>query len=189
LPETCGTSLVHVREGDLSGIDRLAALATVGCYAARKACDDIPLVEVIIPILATFAFVVSMVYMLVRNYRYSLLERRSQEWPLVEAVIQKGEAVYRRPFLALSSGKLPESLLGYSYTVAGLRHFGFFAVYRESGISALALQERFAGRKMSVRYDPDCPNRSFIVEREILGKPIYQNPDWLPASIRFPANS
>jgi len=97
--------------------------------------------------------------------------------------------MFRGPFLALSARKVPKSLFGYSYTVDGLRHFGFFAVYRGNGISALEMQERFAGRKVSVRYDPNCPNRSFVVEREILGEPIYQNPDWIPASIRFTANS
>ena len=130
-----------------------------------------------------------MVYTGVRNYQYSLLEKRSLAWPRVEAVVQKGEARFRGPFLALSARKVPKSLFGYSYTVDGLRRFGFFAVYRGNEISALEMQEQFAGRKVSVRYDPNFPNRSFVVDREILGEPIYQNPDWIPASIRFTANS
>jgi hypothetical protein len=146
-------------------------------------------VQAVIPILAAVALIGSMVYARVRNYRYSLLEQRSQEWPFAEAIIQKGEASFRGPFLAVSAGRIPKSLFGYSYTVDGLRHFGFFAVYRGNEISALEMQERFAGRTVSVRYDPDFPNRSFIVERDILGEPIYQNPDWVPASIRFTANS
>ena len=145
--------------------------------------------EIIIPIPAAVALIGSMVYTGARNYRYSLLEQSSQAWPLVEAIVQKGETMFRGPFLALSARKVPKSLFGYSYTVDGLRHFGFFAVYRGNGISALEMQERFAGRKVSVRYDPNCPNRSFVVEREILGEPIYQNPDWIPPSIRFTANS
>ena len=145
--------------------------------------------EIIIPILAAVALFGSMIYTGVRNYRYSLLEKRSQAWPRVEAVVQKGEARFRGPFLALSAKKIPKSLFGYSYIVDGLRHFGFFAVYRGNEISALERQERFAGRTVSVRYDPDCPNRSFVLEREILGEPIYQNPDWIPASIRFTINS
>jgi hypothetical protein len=156
---------------------------------ARTACDDTALVEIIIPILMAVALIGSMVYARFRNYRYSLLERRSQEWPQVEAIVQKGEARFRGPFLAVSAGKVPKSLFGYSYAVAGLRHFGFFAVYRENGISAFELQDRLAGQKVSVRYDLDCPNRSFIVEHEILGKPLYQNPDWIPTSIRFMPNS
>jgi len=146
-------------------------------------------VQTIIPILAALALIGSMIYARARNYKYSLLEQRSQQWPIVEAIVQKGESRFRGPFLAVSAGKLPKSLFGYSYSVAGLRHFGFFAVYRENGISALELQERLAGRNVSVRYDPDNPKRSFVVEREILGKPIYQNPDWIPASIRFSSNS
>lgn len=145
--------------------------------------------QIIIPILAAVVLLGCMVYMGVRNYRYSLLEQRSQEWPLVEAIVQKGEPIYRGPFLALSGGKIPKSLFGYSYTVDGLRHFGFFAVYRRNGIDALQMQEQFAGQKVSVRYDPNRPNRSFVVEREVLGEPIYQNPNWIPASIRFTANS
>jgi hypothetical protein len=146
-------------------------------------------VQTIIPIVAAVALTGSMLYMGVRNYRYSVLEQRSQGWPVVEAIFQKGEATFTGPFLALFARKLPKSLFGYSYTVAGLRHFGFFAVYREDGMSALELQERLAGQKLSVRYDPDFPSRSFIVEREILAKPIHQNPDWIPASIRFTPDS
>jgi hypothetical protein len=145
--------------------------------------------EIIIPILAAVALIGSIVYTGVRNYRYSRLELRSQEWPLVEAIVQKGEARFRGPFLALSARNVPKSLFGYSYAVDGLRRFGFFAIYRGNGISSLEMQEQFAGRKVSVRYDPNCPNRSFVVEREILGEAIHQNPDWIPASIRFTANS
>ena len=145
--------------------------------------------EIIIPIPAAVALIGSMVYTGARNYRHSLLEQSSQAWPLVEAIVQKGETMFRGPFLALSARKVPKSLFGYSYTVDGLRHFGFFAVYRGNGISALEMQDRFAGRKVSIRYDPNRPNRSFVVEREILGEPIFQNPDWIPASIRFTANS
>jgi hypothetical protein len=137
------------------------------------AWDDKALVQTIVAIVATVALIGSMIYMGVRNYRYSLLKQRSQGWPVVEAIIQKGDATFSGPFLSLSAGKSPKSLFGYSYTVAGLRHFGFFAVYREDGMSALELQERLAGQKLSVRYDPDCPSRSFIVEREILAKPIH----------------
>jgi hypothetical protein len=146
-------------------------------------------VQTIIPIVAAVALTGSMLYMGVRNYRYSVLEQRSQGWPVVEAIFQKGEATFTGPFLALFARKLPKSPFGYSYTVTGLRHFGFFAVYREDGISALELQQRLAGQKVSVRYDPDCPTRSFIVEREFLGKPIHQNPDWIPTSIRFRPDS
>src|SRR5580658_8334173 len=102
--------------------------------SARTACNDMALVEIIVPILAAVALSGSMVYTGVRNYRYSLLERLSQEWPLVEAVVQKAETRFRGPFLALSARRVPKSLFGYSYIVAGLRHFGFFAVYRENGI-------------------------------------------------------
>jgi hypothetical protein len=148
------------------------------------ACDDSALVQMTIPILAALALIGGMIYMGIRNYRYSLLERSSRGWPVVEGTIQKGEASFHGPFLSLYAGKLPKSLFGYSYTVGGLRHLGFFAVHREDGMSALALQDGLTGQKVSVRYDPDCPARSFIVERQILGTPIHQDPDWLPASMR-----
>jgi hypothetical protein len=171
------------RVGRPAGVDTLAALVVMTSSTVWTACDDSALVQIIIPIVAV-ALIGSMIYMGVRNYRYSLLEQRSRKWPIVEATIQKGEARFHGPLLSLFAGKLPKSLFSYSYTVAALRHLGFFAVYREDGISALELQDRLAGEKVSVRYDPDCPTRSFIVEREILGTPIHQNPDWLPASIR-----
>jgi len=99
------------------------------------------------------------------------------------SVVRKGEAIFRESWLKVSTNRMPKSPFGHSYAVPEKNHFGFFAVDRADGISAFELQERLAGRRVPVRYDPDCPNHSFVVDHEILGTPIHQSPDWIPDSL------
>lgn len=122
----------------------------------------------------------------VRDFRYYHLKRYSESWPTTQAVIQKCEAKSSGPFLSLWAGKVPKSLFGYSYQVEGIAYIGFFAVLRDQGGAfgaAWDLQEKLAGNSLTVRYDPTRPQRSFVVDSEVLGKEVHQGPEWLPRSL------
>jgi len=72
--------------------------------------------------------------------------------------------------------------------VEGVRHIGFFAIARNIGVALgedSDMQEKLSGRSLTVRYDPQHPHRSFVVDREILGKEVQQDPDWLPKSFNI----
>ena len=130
------------------------------------------------------AFWAMLVFMAIRNYRYHLRKRGSKEWPVLTATVQKSEGPFQGPFLSIFARKVPKSLFGYSYTVGGVRYIGFFAVARDSGLAAESeLQQKLDGMSVSVRYDPEHPGRSFVVDSEVSGKDIHQSPDWIPRSL------
>jgi hypothetical protein len=122
----------------------------------------------------------------VRNYRYYSIKSKSVNWPVTQATIEKGEGKFNGPFLSLLPGYVPKSLFGYSYKVEGIRYIGFFAI---TGNIDVALgeewdrQEKLNGKNLIVRYDPHHPQRSFVVDCEVLGKQVQQGPDWLPRSL------
>jgi hypothetical protein len=111
------------------------------------------------------------------EFRHYLALRRSRNWPLVHGSIQKGET------LQPNSGKymqLPwRIVLGYKYVVNGCPHFGFAAVAAEDMYAAEKLGKQADGRVVSVKYDPENPGISVLVEREIDGRPVKQDPMWL----------
>jgi len=122
----------------------------------------------------------------IRNYGYYSIKRQSANWPVAQATIEKGEAKFNGPFLSLFAGRIPKSLFGYSYRVEGIRYVGFFAIARNIGVALgeeWDMQEKLNGRSLTVRYDPQHPQRSFVVDREVLGKEVQQSPDWLPKSL------
>jgi len=89
----------------------------------------------------------------------------------------------------LYTSKIPKSLFGYTYFVAGVRYVDFFAVVRrEDTQDAWGLQEKLDGTNVNVRYDPERPYRSFLANSEIFGKQIHQSPEWIPPAIRFNKN-
>ena len=122
----------------------------------------------------------------IRNYRYRSIKRQSAKWPVTRATIEKGEAKFNGAFLSLFAGRVPKSLFGYSYEVEGIRYIGFFAIARNIGVALgedSDIQEKLTGKSLIVRYDPQHPRRSFVVDREVLGKEVQQGPDWLPKSL------
>ena len=122
----------------------------------------------------------------IRNYRYYYIKRHSETWPVTQAAIQKCEAKSTGPFFSLWARKIPKSLLGYSYHVQGISYIGFFAVARDTYGSlgeAREIQEKLDGKSLTVRYDPARPQRSFVVDREVLGREVHQGPEWLPSSL------
>ena len=131
-------------------------------------------------------FLVMTLILGVRNYRYHYVKRRSEAWPVTQAITQKCEAKSTGPFFSLLTGKIPKSLFGYSYNVQGISYIGFFAVARDTYGSlgeAQEIQRKLDGKSLAVRYDPEHPQRSFVVDREVLGRDVHQGPEWLPASL------
>jgi hypothetical protein len=125
----------------------------------------------------------ALISQVVKRYRYSLLKRKSESWPVAQGAVQKSQANFGGPLFG-SATKVPKSLFGYSYTVAGVRYFGFFAVARQiNDLSDADLQRRLDGKTVRVRYNPQDHRQSFIVDSEIDGKQIHQNPDWIPRSL------
>jgi hypothetical protein len=79
--------------------------------------------------------------------RYYFLEHRSRSWPVTVGTIQKSEAVFQSSFFTLYTSKIPKSLFGYTYTVAGVRYVDFFAVVRQEDTQdAQGLQENWPGQ-------------------------------------------
>ena len=131
-------------------------------------------------------FLVMTLILGVRNYRYHYIKRHSETWPVTQAIIQKCQAKAIGPFFSLWMQKIPKSLFGYSYNVQGISYIGFFAVARDTYGSlgeAQEIQERLDGKSLAVRYDPVHPQKSFVVDREVLGRDVHQGPEWLPASL------
>jgi hypothetical protein len=127
----------------------------------------------------------------VRNYRHYCLKCQSVAWPVTQATIEKGEANFNGPFLSLLTGRVPKSLFGYSYKVEGVRYIGFFAIARNIGVAlgeGWDMEQKLNGKSLTVRYDPRHPQRSFVVDREVLGKEVQQGPDWLPRSLNHHAS-
>lgn len=118
-----------------------------------------------------------------RYSRYRSQKRKSVNWPTAQATIRKGEANFRESFLSLSAGRIPKSLFGYSYEVSGDRHIGWFTIACGPGLESQVLQDMLDGKIVTVRYDPDHPQMSFVVDRDVLGQEVHQGPEWLPPSL------
>jgi hypothetical protein len=124
------------------------------------------------------------VFLAVRNLRHLLERRRSRTWPITQATIDRGEAKFHKPFLNLFSGNAPTSLIEYSYSVENNHYVGYFVIVRSLDLAkASNILGELNGKLLNVRFDPEHPKRSVVVDREVLGKAIHQGPDWLPRSL------
>jgi hypothetical protein len=117
------------------------------------------------------------VWMIILQVRHQLRMWRSQSWPTVHGTVQKGEVLHsgggRASFLPF------RSLLGYAFTVNGHPYWGLFVLAAEDMQAAEKLQKQADGIAVTVQYDPKKPDISFLVERELLGRRIVQDPTWL----------
>ena len=132
-----------------------------------------------------FIFWLFMLFSVGSDFRYRARRNLSTNWPTARATIQKGEAQISGPYLSLTAAKVPKGLFGYSYSVKDHRYVGFFTVACALGLGeAEDLQEQLNGQSLTIRYNPNRPQESFVVEREILGKRVHQGPNWVPRSLR-----
>jgi hypothetical protein len=69
-------------------------------------------------------------------------------------------------------------MLGYAYKVNGVRFAGLLILIAGNKSVAEDLQHSLEGTTVGVRYDPKHPETSFVVEKQLLGRPVYQNPFW-----------
>jgi hypothetical protein len=117
------------------------------------------------------------VWKIIPQVRHQLRMWRSQGWPTVHGTVQKGEVLHsgggRASFLPF------RSLLGYAFTVNGRPYWGLFVLAAEDMQTAEKLQKQTEGMAVSVQYDPKKPEISFLVERELLGRRIVQDPTWI----------
>jgi hypothetical protein len=115
--------------------------------------------------------------MIIPEVRHQFRMWRSQGWPTVHGTVQKGEVLHsgggRTSFLPF------RSLLGYAFTVNGHPYWGLFVLAVEDMQTAEKLQKQADGTPVTVQYDPKKPEISFLVERELLGRRIVQDPRWL----------
>jgi hypothetical protein len=117
---------------------------------------------------------------LLPEVRYRLRLVRSQNWPVVHGVVQKGEILHAG---ATRFVHLPfRSLLGYRYQVNGDTHWGLFVLPAEDMQAAENLQKQADGKSLVIKYDPNRPDVSFVACKELLGRRVIQSPMWLDPS-------
>jgi Protein of unknown function (DUF3592) len=115
-----------------------------------------------------------------REVRYEMKVLRSRNWPVVQGFVQKGEILHSG---ATKFIQLPfRSLLGYRYEVNGGSHWGLFALAAEDMGVAEGLQKEADGKSVLVKYDPDHPDVSLLVCKELLNRRVIQSPMWLDPS-------
>jgi hypothetical protein len=117
------------------------------------------------------------VWRIIPEIRHQFRMWRSQSWPVVHGTVQKGEVLHsgggRASFLPF------RSLLGYAFSVDGRSYWGVFVLAAEDMQTAEKLQKQAEGIAATVQYDPKNPEISFLVDRELLGRRIVQDPRWL----------
>lgn len=91
---------------------------------------------------------------------YVVLKTRRKQWPLTDALIQKG--AIGQVDLG-EAGRKPAVFMGYSFSVNGLRYAGYFVLFAKNEVRVHDLHRRLPGAHLQVRYDPHDPNTSFIV--------------------------
>ena len=109
--------------------------------------------------------------------RYRIAKRRSHRWPTVLARIETSQILRGGPtrYQAL----LYRSLVGYSYSVAGVRYPGLFVLIADDQATAENLGKQLVGRDVTACYNPSRPEVSLLVESELMGRQVIQNPLWL----------
>jgi len=71
------------------------------------------------------------------------------------------------------------SLLGYAFKVNDEPYWGLFVLAAEDMEVAEKLQKQADGKRVTVKYDPENPEISLLVDKELLGRRVVQNPPWL----------
>ncbi len=109
--------------------------------------------------------------------RYRLRKWKSKSWPTVRATIQTSQVLRGGPtrYQAL----IYRSLLGYEYTVSDTRYSGLFVLIADDEATTKTLRNELLGKEVVVRYNPMNPEMSFLIEAELAGKRVVQNPMWL----------
>ncbi len=121
--------------------------------------------------------IVLTLYAAIPEIRHQLRIVRSRSWPIVHGTVQKGQILHSGPAKYL---QLPfRSLLGYAYEVNGDPYWGLFVLVAEDMEAAEKLQKDADGKRVTVKYDPKSPEISLLVDKELLGRRIAQNPTWL----------
>ena len=113
--------------------------------------------------------------------RFGIRKWQSRLWPVVPGVIEKGEVNYNDRAAYLPS--MYRLLFGYTYILDGVRFAGLFILMVGSETMAADFQHKLKATSVSVRYNPKHPEMSFLVEKELLGKEVYQSLMWLPGSL------
>lgn len=111
------------------------------------------------------------------SLRYRLRKWRSRNWPAVLGSVQRGHV--RRGGPTRFQAFAYRSILGYSYLVNGSAYLGFFVIIARDQKAAENLQTQCNGKSVTVKYDPQNPGISVLVESELLGRSLLQNPLWV----------
>ena len=93
----------------------------------------------------------------------------------MSGTVQKGY-VQRLHWVRLTFPFSYYSVLGYEYEVNGSTFVGEFILGAADQSTATSLQEMANGRDVSIRYDADRPDNSFVVDDSIVGQQIYKRP-------------
>lgn len=151
-------------------------LLTFQAYSSRAAPAETFYDEV--GKIALVAILVSLcLYALIPEISHWVRIVRSQSWPKVSGTVRKGEVLHSGPGRYL---QLPfRSLLGYAYKVKGTRYWGLFVLPVRDMEEAELIQKRAPGESVTVQYNPKRPEVSLLVDRELCGRRISQNPTWL----------
>lgn len=90
---------------------------------------------------------------------YVVVRKRRKQWPVANALIQKGTMGQ----LDLGeAGTKPAAFMGYSFKANGLC-YAYCFVLCGSEVRIKDLYRRLPGNPVQVRYDPSDPNTSFLV--------------------------
>ena len=110
-------------------------------------------------------FLDDVIVFLLRTLLRLVRERNSAEWPTVEGIIQTS---------ARSKSAYPAAEITYLYSVNNERYFG---VHRRTFFfrdTAADYAKRFITEwKLTVRYSPKDPQRSFVSERDQVIPPVW----------------
>jgi hypothetical protein len=90
---------------------------------------------------------------------YIVVRKRRNQWPVIDAMIQKGAI---GEIDLAEAGKKPAVFLGYSFKVNELRYAHYFILLgNEERVHDL--HRRLPGTTLQVSYDPSNPSTSFLV--------------------------
>ena len=117
----------------------------------------------------------------IQDLRLRFREWQSRNWPTAPGTIQRCTVRrgYRGVACFLSSYRY-RSVFGYSFRANESRYAGFFVLGAEDEGAADSLQKQAEGLNVTVRYNPENPDVSLLVDDEVQGRKISQNPHWFP---------
>jgi len=115
---------------------------------------------------------------------YVVARKRRKQWPVTEALIQKG-AIGQLDLA--EAGVKPAVFMGYSFKVNGVRYAHCFVLFGNE-VPVHDLNRRLPGTPLQVRYNPSDPNTSFLVnysDARFGGFVASQNPIFLEKAPTF----